>query len=151
MKPTTLSSLPTCSSQHTLSVEVLNAMAAPPTWAPKLWDKVLYQFCDNATAVVVFQVGPDGDPLLQVCTRQLWLLCARDMDCGPVIHSGHTSSHLMICHVTGLPPSASCVAKYVGGCLSNTCANLSSALHFLVALTQHPSWLSFKPSFTHPF
>ena len=38
--------------------------------------KLEHLYCDNDTAVHIFQVGKGRDTVLQGCARQLWLTCA---------------------------------------------------------------------------
>ena len=65
--------------QQQLSIchlEVLNAMVVVKLWAPKLASQLVHLFCDNTTAVAIFQAGKGRDPFLHACTREMWLTSA---------------------------------------------------------------------------
>ena len=53
-----------------------NAFAVGKTWEEKFTGKLIHLFCDNDTAVNIFQVGWDKDTYIQACARQPWLICA---------------------------------------------------------------------------
>ena len=40
---------------------------------------VIHIFMDNAMTAAIFQIGKGRDNYIQVCARQLWLICA-DLD-----------------------------------------------------------------------
>ena len=58
-------------------LEALNSVAALNPWAPNLSGKLVHLFCDNVTAVMVFQARKDRDNFLQDYAHQLWLICAK--------------------------------------------------------------------------
>ena len=90
-------------------LEVLNVVVALSIWAPKLICKLVHLFCDNAMAVNVFQAGCSKDQSIQVCARQLWLLCTT-----------HDIT-LAVGHIVGEPLTASVDAPrcwHLGQCYS---------------------------------
>ena len=56
-------------------LEVMNTIAAIQTWAPQFHGKLVHLYCDNATAVAIFQAGHSKDSCIQACARQLWFTC----------------------------------------------------------------------------
>ena len=51
-------------------------MAAVKTWEEDVQHKLVHLYCDNETAIHIFQASRGSDPFLQSCVHQLWLTCA---------------------------------------------------------------------------
>ena len=67
---------PTSSTKICLShLEALNALVVVKVWVPHFRGHLVHLFSDNATAVAIFQTGRGRDVFIQVCARELWLIC----------------------------------------------------------------------------
>ena len=58
-----------------IHIEAISAVAAVKAWTEKFTGKFVPMFCDNETAVYIFQVGWGKGAYSQACAQQVWLTC----------------------------------------------------------------------------
>ena len=57
-------------------LEAANEVVAVKTWAADFQHKLVHLYCDNESAVHIFQAGRGRNHFLQSCAHHLWLICA---------------------------------------------------------------------------